>query len=112
MIPVRLKNPQSLLHGQALVFDCIWQQKAHQGFLIRIHEQYFTYLNQCMHVPIGLDFDDGDFWNDKLVRIMCKTHGATYMPDTGMCDSGPCRGRKLIALQFEWDQDDILVWSE
>jgi nitrite reductase/ring-hydroxylating ferredoxin subunit len=33
--------------------------------------------------------------------LICSTHGAMYLPDSGRCVGGPCSGRGLVPLAVE-----------
>lgn len=80
-----------------------------QGFVIRSREGYRAYLNQCRHWPVPLDLGDQDFYFAKIDRITCKTHGATYEPSTGFCDSGPCVGSSLEAFPVVLAGEDLVI---
>ena len=87
------------------------------GFVVRFDGVAHGYLNRCAHVPIELDWSPGEFFESSGLYIMCATHGAIYMPDTGHCTGGPCRGsrlRKINIVEKEqkifWQPDDYLVF--
>ena len=71
-----------------------WGQPA-TGFVIRHRGQVHGYLNRCAHVPIELDWREGEFFESGGQYLMCATHGAVYEPDSGKCTGGPCRGGRL-----------------
>ena len=70
-------------------------------FFVRHDGQAYGYLNQCAHVPIELDWNEGQFFDDSGLYLVCATHGAVYEPDTGHCVGGPCPGARLRALRVE-----------
>jgi nitrite reductase/ring-hydroxylating ferredoxin subunit len=70
-------------------------------FFIRFDEKVYGYLNQCAHVPMELDWNEGQFFDDSGLYLICATHGAIYTPESGRCVGGPCRGAKLRAVQVE-----------
>jgi nitrite reductase/ring-hydroxylating ferredoxin subunit len=70
-------------------------------FFVRFDEKVYGYLNQCAHVPMELDWNEGQFFDDSGLYLICSTHGAIYTPESGRCVGGPCRGAKLRALQVE-----------
>lgn len=83
------------------------------AFVVRYEEKVHGYLNRCAHVPIELDWNEGDFFESGGLLLMCATHGAVYTPDQGKCVGGPCRGaslRKLAVEEIEnqvfWRPDD------
>jgi nitrite reductase/ring-hydroxylating ferredoxin subunit len=86
------------------------------GFVVRYDGQLHAYLNRCAHVPIELDWEKGTFFESSGLYIMCSTHGAIYVPETGFCAGGPCKGGRLrkIALQERdgdvfWQPDDMVL---
>ncbi len=70
-------------------------------FFVRFDEKVYGYLNQCAHVPMELDWNEGQFFDDSGLYLICATHGAIYTPESGRCVGGPCRCAKLRALQVE-----------
>ena len=65
------------------------------GFVVRYHGTAHAYVNRCAHVPIELDWAEGEFFESSGLYLMCSTHGAIYDPQTGDCLGGPCRGGHL-----------------
>lgn len=65
------------------------------AFVVRYKGQAHAYLNRCAHVPIELDWVQGEFFESSGLYLMCQTHGAIYLPATGACAGGPCRGGLL-----------------
>lgn len=80
---------------EAFTFDYRLGGKLLDAFIIRHEQGYSCFQNMCAHIPVALDYDDGDFFSDKIGRIVCKTHGATFRAEDGYCDGGPCAGQKL-----------------
>ena len=70
-------------------------------FFVRFDSKVYGYLNQCAHVPMELDWNEGQFFDDSGLYLICATHGAMYTPESGRCVGGPCRGAKLRAVQVE-----------
>jgi nitrite reductase/ring-hydroxylating ferredoxin subunit len=85
------------------------------GFVVRYNGTAYAYLNRCAHVPIELDWAEGEFFESSGLYLMCSTHGAIYAPESGRCEGGPCRGGRLRAIpldetdgQIFWQPDDYL----
>lgn len=106
---IRVPGAATLRHGETRVFTWPSEYGEREGFVIRAGEALRAYENKCMHVSIPLDYGDGEFWYDAIDRIVCKTHGATYVPDTGYCDDGPCEGASLTRFDVESDGEDAVV---
>ncbi len=70
-------------------------------FFVRYDGRPFGYLNRCVHVPMELDWVEGQFFESSGLYLMCATHGAIYAPDTGKCVGGPCRGARLRSVTVE-----------
>jgi nitrite reductase/ring-hydroxylating ferredoxin subunit len=100
---------QELELGESHTFDYRQSGKLLDGFVIKHREGYSAYQNVCAHIPVALDYDDGDFYSDTLGRIVCKTHGATFRSEDGFCDSGPCAGQSLIRFALEVTPDRFIV---
>ncbi|QYF91969.1 Rieske 2Fe-2S domain-containing protein [Massilia sp. PAMC28688] len=68
------------------------------GFVVRYDGKPYAYLNRCAHVPIELDWAEGEFFESSGLYIMCATHGAIYVPESGYCAGGPCKGARLRSI--------------
>lgn len=80
------------------------------GFVIRYNGKVHAYLNRCAHVPIELDWNEGEFFDYSGLYLMCSTHGAVYLPESGRCAGGPCRGGKLRPITAQ-EQDGQVFWQ-
>lgn len=80
------------------------------GFVVRYRGTVYAYLNRCAHVPIELDWAKGEFFESSKLYLMCSTHGAIYVPETGACAGGPCRGGKLRPIALR-EADDRIYWQ-
>lgn len=80
------------------------------GFVVRFSGLAHGYLNRCAHIPIELDWNDGDFFESSGLYLICSTHGAMYAPETGRCEGGPCRGRSLRRIEI-MEKDNQVFWQ-
>ncbi len=80
------------------------------GFAIRYNGAVHAYLNRCAHVPIELDWTEGQFFESSGFYLMCSTHGAIYAPETGRCEGGPCRGGRLRPIMV-LERDNQVFWQ-
>lgn len=95
--------------GHGLRFPVLAYGTATTGFVIRKGGVVYGYLNRCAHVPIELDWAQGEFFESSKLYIMCQTHGAIYVPETGQCAGGPCKGGRLRPIAVA-EVDGRIVW--
>lgn len=80
------------------------------AFVIRYEGQAHAYLNRCAHVAMEMDWQPGEFFTHDKTAIICASHDAQYLPDTGECISGPCpSGARLIKLAIEEKDGKIFL---
>jgi nitrite reductase/ring-hydroxylating ferredoxin subunit len=80
------------------------------GFVVRYNNAIHAYLNRCAHVPIELDWVEGEFFESAGMYLMCSTHGAIYAPESGKCAGGPCRGGRLRPIMV-MERDNQIFWQ-
>ena len=93
--------------GRGLRFAVTAFGHAATGFIVRYNGTVYGYLNRCAHVPIELDWAEGAFFESSGLYLMCATHGAVYLPDTGTCVGGPCKGGRLRPIAVREDNGKI-----
>lgn len=79
------------------------------AFVIRHNGVVYGYLNRCRHAPVELDWQEGLFFDSEHHYLICSMHGALYLPDSGYCISGPCRGKSLQPLSIS-EQDGAVYY--
>ena len=84
--------------GRGVRFELESQGQWLAAFVVRFDGQPRAFLNQCGHVPVELDWQEGEFFDDSRLYLICSTHGALYHPASGACVGGRCAGRGLIPL--------------
>ncbi|CAG9239053.1 Iron-sulfur cluster-binding protein, Rieske family [Paraburkholderia sabiae] len=100
--PVRVCASEELVDGGAGVrLNATYAGGDAVVFFVRYDGVAYGYLNRCAHVPMELDWNEGQFFESSGLYLMCATHGAIYAPDTGKCVGGPCRGGRLRPLQVD-----------
>ena len=80
------------------------------AFVVRFDGAARAYLNRCAHVPVELDWQEGRFFDDSGLYLICATHGAMYNAEDGRCAGGPCRGKGLTSLRTH--ESGGVVWVE
>ncbi len=97
--------------GRGVRFAVDWHGQAMPAFVIRYQGVAHAFLNQCGHVPVELDWQEGEFFDDDGVYLICATHGALYSPKDGHCITGRCSGKGLTSLPVE-ERDNRICLTE
>ena len=84
--------------GKGIRFEVTGRMGTYTAFAVRSADGVASFINQCAHMTLELDWSPGDFFDADGQYLVCATHGALYDPKTGACAGGPCRGRSLQAL--------------
>lgn len=82
------------------------------AFAVRFSGKAYAYINRCAHVPVELDWMDGAFFDYSKLYLICATHGATYLPESGVCVLGPCKGARLTPVAVEERDGRISLLKE
>lgn len=93
----------------AVSFDLRFYRRPARGFALRIDGQVVAYVNQCAHVPVQMQWQEGQFLDHDRRWIICAMHGATYDPRSGDCLAGPCAGGRLRSVALE-ERDGQVYW--
>jgi nitrite reductase/ring-hydroxylating ferredoxin subunit len=96
--------------GKGVRFPVIAGNYETTGFVVRYNGVAHGYLNRCAHVPIELDWAEGEFFESSGLYLMCSTHGAIYSPESGHCVGGPCRGGRLRTIIVS-ERDQQIFWQ-
>ncbi|MGA0795208.1 MAG: Rieske (2Fe-2S) protein [Quisquiliibacterium sp.] len=101
---------QTLLEGgDGVRFEVPGLAGPRQAFVVRFDQSPRAFLNQCMHIPVELDWQPGRFFDLDGLYLVCATNGATYAPVEGLCVAGPCHGRSLISLPVAEFEERVWV---
>jgi nitrite reductase/ring-hydroxylating ferredoxin subunit len=84
--------------GRGVRFELSRSGQPQAAFVVRFEGLPRAFLNQCGHVPVELDWQEGEFFDDSRLYLICSTHGALYHPVNGTCVGGRCAGRGLIPV--------------
>ncbi len=95
--------------GQSKKFllDCAGRE--FECFLINYGGELHAYVNQCRHIPMGLDWVENQFFTDDGRFVQCATHGAYYVPETGECVAGPPCGKSLVRVRLRVENGAVLA---
>lgn len=106
---VRIPGGATLAPGTSQTFTFERSGSTLEGFLLRHASGFFAFANVCPHWSVDLDLGFGDFYAADLDRIVCKNHGALFVPQTGECTAGPCAGMYLERFEVTLEGDDAVV---
>jgi nitrite reductase/ring-hydroxylating ferredoxin subunit len=111
--------PRVICDGSALVdggtgvrFSVQTNEGEQPAFAVRYGGKVYAYVNRCAHVPVELDWMDGAFFDYSKLYLICATHGAMYLPNTGVCVQGPCPGKRLKPVAVEERGGQVLLLKE
>jgi len=92
--------------GRAFGWDVLEHGRPQRAFVLRVDGVPRGWLNRCLHVPVEMDWNPGEFLDSERRYILCSIHGAAYDPTHGQCVGGPCgRGRLTpVTVQEEAGQ--------
>lgn len=69
-----------------------------------------AYVNRCCHIPMTMDWVENRFFTEDGRYLLCATHGACYLPETGKCVAGPPVGRYLTPVPIEIVAGEIVAY--
>jgi len=78
-------------------------------FVVNHGGAFFAYVNRCCHVPMTLDWIENRILSEDQRYLVCATHGACYLPESGECVAGPPLGKFLTRVPLVVRGDEILV---
>ena len=84
--------------GRGVRFEVNRSGTPQPAFVVRFNGQPHAFINRCGHVPVELDWQEGQFFDDSRLYLICSTHGALYHPASGQCVGGRCAGRGLVPV--------------
>lgn len=106
---IKLKSGDLKEKAEGLRFKLPVLGEFASGFVIRFEGKAHAYVNKCAHVPVELDWKEGDFFTANKDYLICATHGAHYEPSTGECIYGPCKGKSLQTLPVTELNQEIII---
>jgi len=83
-----------------------------RGFLVRIGDEAWAYVNRCPHARFPLNSVPNGFLTSGGELILCSMHGALFDRRTGFCIAGPCAGHSLTAVPVKIEAGFVLLADE
>jgi len=87
--------------GPGVRFEVEYFGEKAPAFVLRYQGRVYAYVNRCGHMPMELDWREGEFFDLNGRDLICSTHGASYSAASGKCLGGPCGKTPLVALRVE-----------
>ena len=97
--------------GPGVRFEIRRKGQALPAFVVRYGGHAYAYINECRHQESELDWNPGEFFDADKLYLICATHGALYLPQSGLCIAGPCRGASLAPVPVH-ERDGNVFCSE
>jgi nitrite reductase/ring-hydroxylating ferredoxin subunit len=79
--------------------------RTHRAFVLLYRDSLRAFVNRCPHWSTPLDEQGGPLFDPATHTLICQTHGARFLPDDGLCISGPCSGEHLQPLAIHPTDD-------
>lgn len=103
----RLISASDLPLGSCRVFSVLIEDQETEIILVHTSQGFRACLNRCRHLPVSLDWGDGEVLDDTGHYFQCRTHGALFRVTDGLCVAGPCNGKSLHPILIEEKADAI-----
>ena len=80
-----------------------------RGFVVHSDGRVYAYRNRCPHAGHPLNLSPTGFFAPAGDTLICASHGAEFLPASGLCVAGPCVGAALEVLPCRVDGGEIWV---
>lgn len=104
---VVLGDAVRLEEGGSVRFRITLDGVLRDAFAIRWRDEVFAYVDTCRHQSRSLSYGDGQVLDVDEGMLICRHHGARYVPRSGVCVEGACVGAQLTALAVEQRGDEL-----
>ncbi|PSB91655.1 Rieske (2Fe-2S) protein [Candidatus Pandoraea novymonadis] len=101
--------------GRGVRFEIEIDGHVTPAFVIRYDGAVFGYVNQCVHMSMELDWQEGEFFEKTGQYLICATHGVIFEPNTGRCVTDLCSGswlRKLNIVERGTGADSVIFFVQ
>ena len=98
---VVLADANHLAEGTSVRFRITLDGVLRDAFALRWQGEAYAYVDTCRHQARSLSYGDGQVLDVGEGLLVCRHHGARYVPRSGVCRDGPCVGAQLTALALE-----------
>ncbi len=85
--------------------------KMRKFIVLKWRGDVIVYRNRCPHAGTPLDWIPDRFFDRDREHLFCTTHGASFIPESGLCVDGPCTGDHLERCEFDI-RDGVVTLTE
>ncbi len=78
-------------------------------FVVRWRGELRAYVNSCPHLGTPLDWLPDRFFDREGLLLLCRTHGALFRPEDGVCVRGPCVGKRLAPAPLTIENGALVI---
>ena len=104
---VRVAREGELAPGKSKKFVLDAAGREVECFLVNWRGAHYAYVNKCRHIAMTMDWVENRFFDEDAEFLLCPTHGACYLPDTGLCVLGPPAGKALVRVPLHVEEGEI-----
>jgi nitrite reductase/ring-hydroxylating ferredoxin subunit len=98
--------------GKAVRFEILRDGRKTPCIAIAFAGAVYGFINRCPHQGTELDWLPGEVFDDDGLYLICATHGAVFVPDSGLCCGGPCKGASLERLEILEVDGSVMLLDE
>ncbi len=99
----------SLSLGGVVMVEIPENEDGLTALVLRTKTGVYGWLNACPHDGRRLCQDPVYLLNRKTGHMQCMHHQATFDPESGVCDDGPCEGDTLREINTIETDGQIIV---
>ncbi|MED5303729.1 MAG: Rieske (2Fe-2S) protein [Candidatus Thermoplasmatota archaeon] len=92
---VAILQSSDLSMGGVMMVEIPENEDKLTALILRTNSGVYGWLNACPHDGRSLCQDPVYLFSRKSGLIQCMHHQATFDPESGVCEDGPCVGEKL-----------------
>ena len=80
-----------------------------RGFVVKRAGKVYAYVNRCPHAGQPLNWQPDQFLSSTRTLILCCSHGAQFMIESGVCIAGPCVGYALTRIAVHVENGNVML---
>lgn len=84
-----------------------YKQQPTSIIVFSFDNQFYAYVNRCMHMQQPLDCQENAIFDDKKRLLRCSMHGFVFEPTSGECLSPVCANQHLQRIKLIVDNGAV-----